>query len=360
METRVYRAKANQRTNLESIKTLLCLDMWGYPVNAPAGNVDLAHIFPSARTCKEFHINYSVFMCGLEHNQPISEYVAERLLHGFIIQNTTTLKFSFERQIWNYVRMPAQAMHWDFKPSVYIWPLMTWACQKIWDGVSGFYALVLANSSEVYLDIKACRTNISWLYWNRPDDRRLISLGLEGFADAFVDVVSIYCTSKEPSASAFKKQNKICTEVREAIRKWNTFELFDVTKVPPNAVFPMVRFKDNLAPHPAALQMKNCNSHVNIKYRQNRIFNFSCDEDPRVVAIVAPSCFDMDEEGGSCILCRDMVVNPNALEMDEYSELSADIEAEYISDDWNDLKDLHQVRVLNRILMKQGFILCSS
>jgi hypothetical protein len=71
----------------------------------------------------------------------------------------------------------------------------------------------------------------------------------------------------------------------------------------------MVSFKDNLAPHPAALQMKNYNSHVNIKYWQFRIFNFLCDEDPRVVAIFAPSCFDMDEEGGSCIVCRDLTAN---------------------------------------------------
>ena len=69
----------------------------------------------------------------------------------------------------------------------------------------------------------------------------------------------------------------------------------------------MLTFKDWSAPNPTLMTMKSCNSLANLRFHQNAIPNFtSSSEEPlELAAIVVPSCFDVDEQGGSCPLCID-------------------------------------------------------
>ena len=138
----------------------------------------------------------------------------------------------------------------------------------------------------------------------------MIKTALDALADGFVDLVSILCSSTFPSNRSVPA-NRLFTKALEAIRNNTGFDLFNTTQVPPNATFPVVTFEEGLAPHPVLLTIKSCNSHVNIKYRQGKIPNLAWNGDPKMTAVAVPSCLDVDEDGGTCSLCRETVSPPD-------------------------------------------------
>ena len=159
------------------------------------------HLVPYSVLCRNFLVDLIAYFCGRDsNNATISNETAIRFIHGYQVNDTSCLLHSTVRQPWNIIRFQSQKGYFGLMPEILILPCMIWANQLSWDGVRGFRALFIANSTKAYVATGACDSdeNCPLLYWNDEDHKGQIAVALEAFGDGFADIVCVQCSSERP------------------------------------------------------------------------------------------------------------------------------------------------------------------